>query len=122
MHTASTTQPKAPDSYNAWLPAELRAFADRDNNWRGAHQDVVVHGIEATDRTVPNPGAYCYEGKGEDLIWVGCYGEGVWLRPEEVLEIAEALRLVAHAHIDRVFAKTAAERGIAAPVSQGSAA
>ncbi len=100
-------------SANAWLPSELARYAQPDRgHWNETHQDIEVHGFAINDATARQPEAHEYEGKGQELIWCGIYGEGRWLRPEEVLELADALRLVALAHINRVFSQAAEARGI----------
>ena len=117
----ATTQPTGTRIGNAWLPPELVQYVPADRTpWSATHQDIEVHGFCVTDVTPRYPGANEYEGKGPELIWCGIYGEGRWMLPEEVMELAEALRLVAHAHIDRVFSQEAAARGI--HISAGGAA
>lgn len=63
------------------------------------HSVTTAHGFEALDVTTGDA----------ELIWVGYSRSdgGRWMQPEEVLDLAAALENAAHAHIARVFAKTA---------------
>lgn len=63
------------------------------------------------------PGADLLQGLDPEQLWLGIDFEGRTLRPEQALELAEALRLMAIAHLQRV----AALRTAAAAVQGGAA-
>lgn len=84
------------------------------------HERTELHGVTITDST---HGRVNNSAPEHELIWVGIYGEGRWMRPEEVLELAAALKHVAHAHIERVakdqLARLSKANGSAVPVPHG---
>jgi hypothetical protein len=94
-----------PSATAALAPVIGRLCASADYT---EHQRVELHGFDITDAT---HGRINNSAPERELIWVGVYGEGRWLRPEEVLELAAALENVANAHIERVAKDRIAELG-----------
>jgi hypothetical protein len=74
----------------------FRCRGDRQHD-RIDHVRTCVHDVEIRDSTVGANGCQ------RDLIWVGLYGEGQWLKAEEALTLAAALEHAANAQIERVF-------------------
>lgn len=63
-------------------------------------QHTELHGFTVTDCSMAN--RWDTSAPRDELIWVGCNGEGHWLKPEEALELAAALEATSHAHIERI--------------------
>lgn len=83
--------PPAPPASDISLPTASYDYTE--------HQVCEVHGFRVADST---HGRLNNSEPEHELIWVGIYGEGLWMRPEEVLEVAAAMKHVANAHIERV--------------------
>ncbi|RYE43827.1 MAG: hypothetical protein EOP24_26650 [Hyphomicrobiales bacterium] len=104
MQTASQRPPFRPADQNAWLPSELQQHATRLFCAPRTHQSVVLHGITLRDHTAYLSGSEFLQGLDPEQLWLGLDFEGRGLRPEQALEVAEALRLMALAHMKRVAA------------------
>ncbi len=101
--TATAATPaQAQPTQNAWLPAALRPHAVALFGQPRTHQSIQLHGITLADHTVYMPGADLLQGLDPETLWLGIDFEGRTLRPEQALELAEALRLMAIAHLQRV--------------------
>lgn len=88
---------RAPTPPTAHLAPAISYMAASDDYTE--HQLCEVHGFKLADAT---HGRLNNSAPEHELIWVGIYGEGRWMRPEEVLELAAAMKHVANAHIERV--------------------
>lgn len=106
---ACTRAPTPPTAHLAPVISYMAASYDYTE-----HQLCEVHGFKVVDST---HGRLNNSAPEHELIWVGIYGEGRWMRPEEVLELAAAMKHVANAHIERVanshLTKIAAKGGAA---------
>lgn len=98
---SATTQPTGTDSppapvavvHNYALSDALARFAAPSNHpVTNAPQKIAIHGMSVIDQDHTDP-----KYRQRPLIWFGLdyCGEGRWLTAEEVIELAEALRLVA---------------------------
>lgn len=56
------------------------------------HKAVKVDVFEVVDATATGERAH------DDLIWIGCFGEGKWVSPERAMEFAKAIETVVEAH------------------------
>lgn len=103
MQLPSVTQPRADACTRAPTPptahlAPVISHMAASNDYT-EHQLCEVHDFHLTDAT---HGRLNNSAPEHELIWVGIYGEGRWMRPEGVLELAAAMKHVANAHIERV--------------------
>jgi hypothetical protein len=113
VHTPSVTPARADACTSALIqppksslpPGYSRMAASNDYT---EHQICELHGFALTDAS---HGRINNSAPERELIWVGIYGEGRWLRPEEVLELAAAMEHMANAHIERVANNHLAQLG-----------
>lgn len=59
------------------------------------HATEEVTGFSITDATSTGLRPH------DDVIWVGYRSEGRWLKPEEAIALADAIKRVANSHIAR---------------------
>jgi hypothetical protein len=102
--SACAAQAAAPTG-NTHLPPALRPHAVPRFHAPRTHQHIELHGITVADHTVALPG---WEAAGlprREVIWLAMGLEGHALQATQALELAEALRLIATAQIQRLQGK-----------------
>lgn len=63
------------------------------------HSRAEVHGFDLVDATQSGGTPFDHD----NLVWIGCCGEGRWLTRSEALELAIAINNLADAHWVRHF-------------------
>ncbi len=94
---------------NTHLPAALRPYATPLFHAPRTHQHIELHGITVADHTVAMPGWDAAGLPRREVIWLALGLEGQALQAAQALELAEALRLIATAQIQRLQGQTEQE-------------
>lgn len=90
---------------NTHLPPALRPHAVPRFHAPRTHQHIELHGITMADHTVALPGWDAAGLPRREVIWLALGLEGHALQAAQALELAEALRLIATAQIQRLQAQ-----------------
>ncbi len=103
-HRAAAECAAAPTG-NTHLPPALHPHATPLFHAPRTHQHIELHGITVADHTVALPGWDAAGLPRREVIWLALGLEGHALQATQALELAEALRLIATAQIQRLQAQ-----------------